>query len=75
MSDDVQPGEVRRSVPNGIKKSTFFLSVALVALVGFVAGTRSDDIYAAIGPVFGVKVATPIKNFLPTTTAHLIRKN
>jgi carboxyl-terminal processing protease len=58
VSDDVQPGEVRRSVPNGIKKSTFFLSVALVALVGFVAGTRSDDIYAAIGPVFGVKVAT-----------------
>lgn len=56
--DDVQPVETRHSVPKGIKKSTFFLSIALVALVGFVAGTRSDAIYATIGPVFGIKVAT-----------------
>lgn len=59
MSDDMQqPVEARRNTSNGIKKSTFFLSIALVALVGFVAGTRSSDIYAAIGPVFGIKVAS-----------------
>lgn len=57
MSDDIQPVEAHRSVPKGIKKSTFFLTIALVALIGFVAGTRSNDIYATVGPLFGIKVA------------------
>lgn len=58
MSDDIQPVEVRRAESKGIKKSTFFLIITLVALVGFVAGTRSNDIYAAVGPALGIKVAT-----------------
>jgi carboxyl-terminal processing protease len=41
----------------GISKSTFFLSLALMALVGFVAGTRADQLYAAIAPVFGIKAS------------------
>lgn len=40
-----------------MSRSTFFAVMCLVLLIGFVAGTRSDAIYAAIGPVFGVKAA------------------
>ena len=42
--------------PGAVSKSLFFTSIALVAIVGFVAGTRSDEIVSAIGPVFGMKV-------------------
>lgn len=48
----------RRSKMKHISPATFFSSLALVALVAFVAGTRSDQIYAAVGPMFGIKVAT-----------------
>lgn len=37
-------------------RSFLFLSIAATALIGFVAGTRSNDILAVVGPVFGVKV-------------------
>lgn len=39
-----------------LTKSSLFLIVAATAIIGFVAGTRSNDILAAVGPVFGVKV-------------------
>lgn len=39
-------------------KSFLFLAIAATALISFVAGTRSNDIIAAIGPVFGIKVHT-----------------
>ena len=46
---------VRRS---DISKSTYFFTIALVAIIGFVAGTRSNELLRAIGPVLGFKVAT-----------------
>lgn len=42
----------------GISKNIYFLTIAVTAVLGFVAGTRSNDIFAAIAPVFGIKVAT-----------------
>lgn len=42
----------------GITKSVYFLTIAVVAVVGFVAGSRQDELVGAIGPVFGLKVAT-----------------
>lgn len=42
----------------GISKSVYFLTVAVVAVVGFVAGTRSNELLAAVAPVFGLKVDT-----------------
>lgn len=42
----------------GISKSFFFLSLALVAVIAFVAGTRGNEILGAIAPVFGFKVET-----------------
>ena len=45
-------------VQAGISKSVYFLTVAVVAVVGFVAGTRSNELLAAVAPVFGLKVET-----------------
>ena len=47
---------------NMVSKSTFFVSIALVALVGYIAGTRSDQLYAAIAPVFGIKASADSLN-------------
>lgn len=40
----------------GISKAIYFFSIAVAVLVGFVGGTRSNDILAAVGPLFGIKV-------------------
>lgn len=42
----------------GISKGVYFLTIAVVAVVGFVAGTRSNDLLAAIAPVLGFKIET-----------------
>ena len=39
-----------KKVPVGV----LFVSIGVTALIGFVAGTRSDQIMAAIGPAFGI---------------------
>lgn len=41
----------------GISKNTFVLALALMALVGFVAGTRADQLYAALAPIFGIRAS------------------
>jgi carboxyl-terminal processing protease len=41
-----------------LSKNSLFLIFAATAIIGFVAGTRSNDILAAVGPVFGIKVHT-----------------
>lgn len=40
-----------------ISPTTFIISLALVASLGFVAGTRNKEIFAALSPVFGVKMS------------------
>lgn len=50
----VEPAKVQA----GISKSVYFLTIAVVAVVGFVAGTRSNELLAAVVPVFGLKVET-----------------
>lgn len=57
VSEDDKAVQPTKAQKKTMSKSTFFAVMCLVLLVGFVAGTRSNDIYAAIGPVFGVKVA------------------
>lgn len=54
------PEHARRPKLKQISPTTFFVSLALMGLVAFVAGTRSDQIYAAVNPIFGGdgKVAT-----------------
>jgi carboxyl-terminal processing protease len=43
---------------NGISKNIFFLTIAIVAIVGFIAGTRGNELLGAIAPVLGFKVET-----------------
>lgn len=58
MTDD-QPGEfVRRKERRGIPKNIFFLTIALTVLIGFAAGTRSNELLALVAPVLGIKVET-----------------
>lgn len=42
----------------GVSKNMYFITIAVVAVIGFVAGTRGNEVVGAIAPVFGVKVAT-----------------
>jgi carboxyl-terminal processing protease len=42
----------------GISRNVYFLTIAITAVIGFVAGTRGNDVLGAIAPVFGFKVAT-----------------
>lgn len=49
--------EIARERP-AISRKIFIASLALMAVVAFTAGTRSQDIAATIGPVFGFKVAS-----------------
>ncbi len=58
MSEEqLTPTSPRRN--NRPKSNSFiFLSLAITLLVGFVAGTRYEEIIAATGSVFGIKVDT-----------------
>lgn len=49
------PAVARRRRTSG---ATLFIAVALALVVGFVVGTRSQDILAAMGPVFGFKASS-----------------
>lgn len=43
---------------SGVSRGTVFFLVALVGMMGFVAGTRSDELYSRVGQVFGIQVET-----------------
>ena len=49
---------MRGKKAQSLSKNSLFLIVAATAIIGFVAGTRSNDILAAVGPIFGIKVHT-----------------
>src|SRR4051812_17409248 len=44
--------------PRGISRNLYFITIAVVAVIGFVAGTRSTEVLGTIAPVLGFKVAT-----------------
>lgn len=55
------PEQRQNSLPrrrNGVSKSLFFGTMAFCLLVGFVGGTRSNELYAGIAPLFGIKAST-----------------
>lgn len=45
----------KRSTTKRLSANVVFILIALTAVVGFFAGTRSNQIMSVIGPVFGVK--------------------
>lgn len=44
--------------PTGISKNIYVLTIAVVAVISFVAGTRGNEILGTIAPVLGLKVET-----------------
>ena len=40
----------------GISKNTFFVSLAVALVLGFITGTRGQEVMAALGPIVGIKV-------------------
>lgn len=44
--------------PSGISKNIYILTIAVVAVISFVAGTRGSEILGVVGPVLGFKVET-----------------
>ena len=54
MADDNQ-STATMPVRSGVSKSTFFITIAIVAIVGFIAGTRGNEILGIVGPVIGLK--------------------
>lgn len=57
QADEVQPKDRRVLKRRGISTSTFIVSSLLVLAIGFVLGTRSDQLFAAIAPVFGIRAS------------------
>jgi len=45
-----------------ISKSLLFLSLTLAVVIGFVAGTRSNELLGAVAPLVGIKVETSTLN-------------
>lgn len=43
---------------SGIAKHVYILTIAVVAVVGFTAGTRQQELYSAVGSIFGVRIST-----------------
>ncbi|MDN5274197.1 MAG: putative carboxyl-terminal protease [Candidatus Saccharibacteria bacterium] len=58
MADDKKDLLVHRKERRGISKNVYFLTIALTVLIGFVAGTRSNELVALVAPVLGFKVNT-----------------
>lgn len=70
------PAEPKKKSIKPVTKSTVFLLVALSLVVGFVVGTRSDEIMAVVSPLFGVKVSTDKLDFtLAQKTYQALRAN
>ncbi|HMH70131.1 MAG TPA: S41 family peptidase [Candidatus Saccharimonadales bacterium] len=58
MADEQHSMAALKEKRSGISKSSYFFTIAVVVVIGFVAGTRSNELLGAIGPVLGFKVET-----------------
>ena len=47
----------QKRLPRRVSQGVFLASLVLVAVISFVAGMRSDELYHIVAPIFGVKVA------------------
>jgi carboxyl-terminal processing protease len=53
-----------------ISRNLLFLSITLAVLIGFVAGTRSHELFGAIAPLVGIKVETGRLNLDSVQTTY-----
>ena len=53
-----------------ISRNLLFLSITLAIVVGFVAGTRSHELFGAVAPLVGIKVETGTLNLDPVQATY-----
>lgn len=70
MSDHQIPETAAVAPRSTISKSLFFLCLTLAILVGFVAGTRSNELLGAVAPLVGIKVETSTLKLDPVQTTY-----
>lgn len=58
MSSNNQSMATPLARPTGISKNVFFLTIGIVAVVSFIAGTRGNEILGVVAPALGFKVET-----------------
>ena len=44
--------------PGSVPRNVYFITIAVTAVIAFVAGTRGSEVIGAVAPAFGFKVAT-----------------
>lgn len=44
--------------PSSVSRNVYFITIAVTAVIAFIAGTRGNEVIGAIAPMFGFKVAT-----------------
>ncbi len=54
-ADSAHPHAVKTKAKKPLSTNLLFLIIAATAVVGFLAGTRSDQIVSVVGPAFGLK--------------------
>lgn len=69
-SNNQSMASLNEEQPRGISRSVYFLSIAIVAVVGFVAGTRGNEVLGAIAPVLGFKVETGTLDMAAVQSAY-----
>lgn len=57
QAEETPPRERRAPKRRSVSLPTFIITGVLVLGVGFILGTRSDQLYAAIAPVFGIRAS------------------
>lgn len=62
VADKTSPRPTVAPKQRGISAQTFFVSLVLVLAVGYIAGTRNAQLFAAIAPVFGIKASADTLN-------------
>lgn len=58
VADDQHSVAVPKKERLDISRNMYIFTLAVTLLIGFIAGTRSDQIMATVGPVLGFKVET-----------------
>jgi carboxyl-terminal processing protease len=61
---------VSSQTSRSISRNVYFLTIAVVAVIGFVAGTRSNELFAVIAPFMGIKVETGTLNLAPVQKTY-----
>ncbi|NCU38241.1 PDZ domain-containing protein, partial [Candidatus Saccharibacteria bacterium] len=59
-----------------VSKNTFLASIALCLVIGFIAGTRNNELYATVAPLFGLRASSDTLDLrLVQTTYQTLKAN